>query len=344
MGELLVGSSVQVRVPASSANLGPGFDSVGLALGLWDSCVATVTERPGVRIDVEGEGAPDVPRDASHLVVRAMLRAWEELGVEPAAGLHLECRNAVPHGRGLGSSATAIVTGVVAAQALHDVCRGVTAPPDLAFTNDLAARLEGHPDNSSASVFGGLTLSWSDSSWSDSSSPESSLSESSLSDSPAEGTRTLRLTPHPDVRAVVLVPAAQLSTAKARSVLPTHIRHADAALNSARAALLVQAVTSQPAYLLAGTRDWLHQEARRDSFPASMALVDALRSRGHAAVISGAGPSVLVLTAHQHVPAIAAMVEAQAADAWQVLDPGVPATGAQVRALRRGGDVLDALD
>ncbi|NYG06051.1 homoserine kinase [Phycicoccus badiiscoriae] len=324
MGELLAGSSVQVRVPASSANLGPGFDSVGLALGLWDSCVATVTERPGVRIDVEGEGAHDVPRDASHLVVRAMLRAWEELGVEPAPGLHLECRNAVPHGRGLGSSATAIVTGVVAAQALHDVCRGVTGSPDLAFTNDLAARLEGHPDNSSASVYGGLTLSW--------------------SDSPAEGTRTLRLTPHPDVRAVVLVPAAQLSTAKARSVLPTHIRHGDAALNSARAALLVQAVTSHPAYLLAATRDWLHQEARRDSFPASMALVDSLRSRGHAAVISGAGPSVLVLSTRDHVPAVTSLVQAQAADAWQVLDPGVPATGAQVRALRRGGDVLDALD
>ena len=320
MDELLAGSSVQVRVPASSANLGPGFDSVGLALGLWDTCVATVTDQPGVRIDVEGEGADEVPRDASHLVVRAMVRAWEELGAQPAAGLHLQCRNEVPHGRGLGSSATAIVTGVVAAQAIHDVCRGVTAPPDLTFTNDLAARLEGHPDNSSASVYGGLTLSW--------------------ADSPEGGTQTLRLQPHPDVRALVLVPAAQLSTAKARSVLPTHIRHGDAALNSARAALLVQALTSHPAYLLAATREWLHQEARRDSFPASMAVVDELRSRGHAAVISGAGPSVLVLTTDDQVPAVAA----GASDAWQVLDPGIPATGAQVRHLPGGGDILGSRD
>ena len=320
MGELLAGSSVQVRVPASSANLGPGFDSVGLALGLWDTCVATVTDEPGVRIDVDGEGADEVPRDASHLVVRAMVRAWEELGTQPAAGLHLECRNEVPHGRGLGSSATAIVTGIVAAQALHDVCRGVTDPLDLTFTNDLAARLEGHPDNSSASVYGGLTLSW--------------------ADSPEGGTQTLRLQPHRDVRALVLVPAAQLSTAKARSVLPTHIRHGDAALNSARAALLVQALTSQPAYLLAATREWLHQEARRDSFPASMAVVDELRDRGHAAVISGAGPSVLVLTTDDQVSAIAG----EASDSWQVLDPGIPETGAQVRRLRRGGDILGSRD
>jgi homoserine kinase len=306
MGELVVGSSVQVRVPASSANLGPGFDSVGLALGLWDTCVATVTDEPGIRIDVEGEGAGDVPRDATHLVVRTMLRAWDELGVEPPLGLHLSCHNEVPHGRGLGSSATAIVTGIVAAQALHDTCRGVTDGPDLGFTNNLAARLEGHPDNSSASVYGGLTLSW--------------------SDSPEEGTRTLRLQLHPEVRALVLVPAAQLSTAKARSVLPTQIRHGDAALNSARAALLVQALTSHPEHLLDATREWLHQEARRESFTASMDLVDALRGAGHAAVISGAGPSVLVLTRGDQQ----ASVRALASDGWLLLDPGVPAAGASV--------------
>ncbi len=312
MAALLAGSSVRVRVPASSANLGPGFDSVGLALGLWDTCVVTVTDEPAVRIEVEGEGAADVPRDASHLIVRTMLRTWEELDVALPAGLHLRCLNEVPHGRGLGSSATAIVTGIVAAQGLHDVCRGVTDQPDLAFTNDLAAVLEGHPDNSSASVYGGLTLSW--------------------SDSPVAGTQTLRLQLHPEVRALVLVPSAQLSTAKARSVLPTHIRHGDAALNSARAALLVQALTSHPAYLLAATREWLHQEARRDSFAASMALVDTLRGEGHAAVISGAGPSVLVLTTEDRTPAVTAAVD----DGWRVLDPGVPATGAQVRHLTRG--------
>jgi len=309
------GTSVTVRVPASSANLGPGFDSIGLALGLWDTCTATVTDAPGVVVDVEGEGARDVPRDGSHLVVRTMMRTWERLGVQAPDGLHLQCANTVPHGRGLGSSATAIVTGIVAAQGIDDVCRvGADAPdvPDLGFVNDLAAQLEGHPENSSASVFGGLTLSW--------------------SDEPGR-TSTVRLEPHPQVRAVVFVPATQLSTAKARSVLPTHVRHGDAASNSARAALLVHAVTTQPAHLLAATREWLHQEARRDSFASSMELVDRLRAAGHAAVISGAGPSVLVLTTSERAPDVEAFGDA----AWTVLAPGIPATGAQVTGRTRGG-------
>jgi homoserine kinase len=306
MGESLpAGCAVRVRVPASTANLGPGFDSIGLALGLWDTCTAEVTDTPGLRIEVSGEGAAQVPRDASHLVYRTMLRAWDELGVQPPAGLRLTCENGVPHGRGLGSSATAIVTGIVAAQALRAVCRGADELADLAFTNTLAARLEGHPDNSSASVYGGLTLSWTD-------------------DADAR-TTTLRLQPHPDVVPVVVVPSAQLSTAKARSVLPTHIRHADAALNSARAALLVRALTCEPAYLLPATREWLHQEARRESFAPSMTLVDRLREAGHAAVISGAGPSVLVLSTRDAAAAVTAAVDGR----WQVLEPGVPATGAE---------------
>ncbi len=309
MGEALApGTSVEVTVPASSANLGPGFDSVGLALGLWDTCVATVTDAPGLRIDVEGEAAADVPRDENHLVYRTMLLAFDELGVALPEGLHLQCRNGVPHGRGLGSSATAIVTGIVAAQALQSVCRGAGGVPDLAFANTLASRLEGHPDNASASVFGGLTLSW--------------------SDAPGE-TTTLRLSLHPDVEPVVFVPAEQLSTAKARSVLPSHVRHADAALNSARTALLVQALGAHPAYLLSATQEWLHQEARRGSFPASMDLVDRLRGAGHAAVISGAGPSVLVLSTSERAADAARFAEG----AWRALRPGVPATGAAARAV-----------
>jgi homoserine kinase len=320
--DLTPGAAVRVRVPASSANLGPGFDSIGLALGLWDECTATVVAEPGLRIDVEGEGADQVPRDASHLVHRTMLRTWDELGVTAPAGLHLRCRNGVPHGRGLGSSATAIVTGIVAAQGLHDVCRSAepasTSPspalgeptvvsPDLGFVNNLAAQLEGHPDNSSASVFGGLTVSW--------------------SDGGSDGTHTVRLSLHPEVTPVVVVPAAQLSTAKARSVLPSHVRHGDAAVNAGRAALLVHALTSDPSLLLPGTREWLHQEARRESFAASMALVDELRAAGHAAVISGAGPSVLVLTTHARADAVEGAVHGSD---WQVLRPGVPATGARV--------------
>ncbi len=301
------GTSVTVRVPASSANLGPGFDSIGLALGLWDECTATVTDEPGLVVLVAGEGADEVPLDGSHLVARTMRTAWRDLGVERPTGLRLECTNAVPHGRGMGSSATAIVMGIVVAQALWaDSPDG--QPVDLAAVNDLAARLEGHPDNASASVFGGLTLSWSD-----------RLGEPGA-------TRTVRPSLHPDLDAVVFVPDAQLSTAKARSVLPAQVRLADAAANSGRAALLVHAVTTDPSLLLPATREWLHQEPRRESYAASMALVDSLRAAGHAAVISGAGPSVLVLTTGD----AAADVTGYGGPGWRVLRPGIPTVGAHL--------------
>lgn len=313
-GEVLrPGASVEVRVPASSANLGPGFDSVGCALGVWDACRATVTAEPGLVVTVRGEGEGLVPLDASHLVHRAMQVAWAELGVGPPEGLRLDCENTVPHGRGMGSSATAIVTGVVAAQALHDVSRGADGEAvDLGVANSLAARLEGHPDNSSASLLGGVTLSW--------------------SDDELASTTTVRLPVHPDVEPVVLVPDEQLSTAKARSVLPQQVRLADAAANSARTALLVHAIGAAPEHLVAATRDWLHQEARRPSYAASMALVDALRADGHAAVVSGAGPSVLVLARRDRVEA----VRTHARPGWRVLTPGIPAHGATVRVLAAG--------
>lgn len=312
------GTSVHVRVPASSANLGPGFDSIGLALGLWDECIATVTDEPGLVIEVEGSGAGEVPLDERHLVYRSMLTGWHHLEGEAAvqvpAGLRLECRNAVPHGRGLGSSATAIVTGIAAAQALSAVCHGDVAGGDLGFVNDIASMVEGHPDNASASVYGGLTLSW---------------SEDEL---PAAGgrrvaTSTVRVPLHDDVAPVVFVPGETLSTAKARSVLPSHVRLADAAYNSARAALLVHALRHDPELLLPATEERLHQEARRSSYPHSMELVDRLRADGHAAVVSGAGPSVLVLTTRS----AEAHVAASAGDEWQALRPGVPDEGVMVR-------------
>ena len=315
---LVTGSSVRVRVPASSANIGPGFDSIGLALGIWDECVATVTAEPGLRIDIEGEGARDVPRDELNLIHRAMLQAWQRLQVQAPAGLHLSSLNAVPQCRGLGSSATSIVAGVVAAQGLSDIATGrdgagdgFGAGLDRAFTNNVAAAMEGHPDNSSASVFGGMTLSWAD------------------DDEPGQ-IHTVQLKVSAGVIPLVFVPAAKLSTASARAVLPAQVPHAVAARNSARAALLVEAVTRRPDLLLAATREWLHQEQRRPAFPASMALLDVLRARGHAAVISGAGPSVLVLTtAAQHEDA---RVQAEGA-VWRVLEPGIPASGAHLERL-----------
>ncbi|WP_353953058.1 homoserine kinase [Knoellia sp. S7-12] len=301
------GLSTAVRVPASSANLGPGFDSVGVALGVWDRCRATVLDHSGLEITVAGEGAGAVPTDASHLVFRSLAHAFDSFGEKAPMGLRLECDNAVPHGRGMGSSATAIVTGIVLAHALRAERDGRSfGEADLSEVNDLAARLEGHPDNSSASVFGGVTLSW--------------------SDDPERGTTTLRLAAHPAVVPVVFTPEAQLSTATARAVLPAQVRLADAAANSARAALLIHAITNAPEHLLDATREWLHQEPRRPSYPASMALVDLLRASGHAAVISGAGPSVLVLA----TSATATAVSEAGGEGWRVLLPGIPDRGAEV--------------
>jgi len=314
LNSLVEGSSVRVRVPASSANIGPGFDSIGLALGIWDECVVTVTAEPGLDIDVEGEGAAEVPRDERHLVHRSMLRAWEQLQVQTPAGLQLSCRNAIPHGRGLGSSATAIVAGIVAAQGLCDIAAGRSGADgsfDRVFTNNLATAIEGHPDNASASVFGGMTLSWDD-----------DVDPGQIHSVQLEVTR--------DVIPLVFVPATQLPTATARGVLPDQIPHGIAALNSARVGLLVEAVTRRPELLLAATREWLHQEQRRASFPDSMALLDALRGKGHAAVISGAGPSVLVLTTAAQIEDARTLADQFV---WRALEPGMPVTGASLERL-----------
>jgi homoserine kinase len=328
--DLVAGRSVSVRVPASTANLGPGFDSVGLALGIWDECTATVA---GDRLDivVEGEGAGGLPCDEGHLVHRSMVRAWQEQGVRPPAGLRLRCRNTISHNRGLGSSAAAFVAGVALAHGLVSAgCRpevegggddiAADLVVDLAAVNDLASELEGHPDNASASVFGGLTLSWSDDA------------------ATTRRTRTVRLAVHPDIVPVVLVPTAELATARARAVLPTSVPLADAARNSARAALLVEAMTRRPDLLLPATRDWLHQESRRESYAASMALVDTLRSQGHAATVSGAGPGVVVLATKESVTAVSSAVTSAvtlggARAAWRILVPGVPDSGVTARLL-----------
>jgi homoserine kinase len=311
---LVKGSSVRVRVPGSSANIGPGFDSIGLALGIWDEYVVTVTADPALRIEVEGEGAGDLPCDERHLVHRSMLRAWEELQVQASPGLHLSCRNAVPQGRGLGSSATAIVAGVVAAQGLCDIAtgqQGAEGSFDHVFTNNLATTIEGHPDNVSASVFGGMTLSWAD-------------------DVDSGQIHSIQLEVTGDVIPLVLLPATQLATATARAALPDQIPLDLAALNSARVGLLVEAVSRRPELLLAATREWLHQEQRRASFPDSMTLLDSLRGKGHAAVISGAGPSVLVLTTAAQIEDVRAVADPSV---WRVLEPGMPVTGASLERL-----------
>jgi homoserine kinase len=266
---------VEVVAPATSANLGPGFDSLGLALSLYDRLRVRVLDA-GLQVEVQGVCADDVPRDEKHLVVRAMRAAFGQMGLEPP-GLSLHCSNGIPHGRGLGSSAAAIVGGIVAARAL--VSDGSKRLPDAAAL-ELAAGMEGHPDNVAACLLGGLTVAWSD-------------------DRTSAG-RAIRL--DAVVRAVALIPEQPVATHIARALLPPSVAQRDAAANAGRAALLVAALSGEPALrtsevLLAATRDWLHQDARASAMPCSMDLVVGLRERGHAAVVSGAGPSVLVLLA-----------------------------------------------
>lgn len=333
------GLGVHVRAPGSSANIGPGFDSIGLALGLWDDYTATVTES-GLQILIDGEAAFTLPRDGRHLVYRSMVTAWSRLGVGEPPGLQLVCRNGIPQSRGLGSSATAVVAGVLVAQALHRLATGGSSDVDRTVTNAIAGALEGHPDNASASIYGGMTLSWYDGAddrthpadpvHTGAASASGSSGSARRSSGPGHPLRTVRLDLDAAIVPVVLLPTHTLSTSLAREVLPALVPHAEAALNAARAALLVEAVTRRPDLLLPATRDWLHQEQRRASFPASMALVDRLRATGHAAVISGAGPSVLVLATHDRQLEVDALAPA---GEWRVLRPGIPAAGATVEAV-----------
>lgn len=267
MSPAFVGGAVRVRVPATSANLGPGFDALGLALALHDEVTAEVTEA-GLRIDVEGEGADGIARDETHLVVRAMRRAFAEMGTEPA-GLALRCRNRIPHARGLGSSAGAIVGGLLLARAL--VPDGRLRLPG-AEVLALADELEGHPDNVAPCLLGGFTIAWNE-----------------------DGARAVRRDVDPAVLPVALVPPFTASTERARGLLPATVPHGDAARSAGRAALLVAALTGTPQALFDATDDRLHQAYREPAMPASLALVGELRAAGHPAVISGAGPTVLVL-------------------------------------------------
>ena len=276
---------VRVRVPATSANLGPGFDALGLALGLHDDVVVRVADE-GLYVDVAGEGADSVPRTRRHLVVRALHAGFQALGGQPR-GLEVVCANRIPHSRGLGSSAAAIVAGLVAARAL--VLGGEDSLGDEALL-DLAARLEGHPDNVAACLYGGLTVAWTESDR-----PELADQADPAGPAPSgpDRTRAVRLPVSPQLRPVVFVPATTSSTAKARRALPETVPHADAAGNAGRAALLVHALGARPDLLFPATEDRLHQRYRASGQPRSAGLVDTLRGAGVPAVISGAGPTVL---------------------------------------------------
>ena len=292
--------AVRVVVPASSANLGPAFDCAALALGVFDELIAMVTEDDGVLVEIAGEGADELPRDESHLVVRSMRAAFEWLDVE-VPGFILRCGNTIPHGRGLGSSAAAIIGGIVLARAM--VVDGPERMTD-ADVLQLALRQEGHPDNLAASLHGGFTVAW--------------LDELGRAD-------VARMDVHRDVHPVVLVPPLQLKTSAAREMLPETVPFADASLNVSRSALLVHAVTTDPTRLMAATEDKLHQQHRAAAYPDSVAIVQQLRDSGVPAVISGAGPTVLAFGDESTLAAVAAL----AGDSWIVRLVEVAAEGAR---------------
>ena len=270
---------VRVRVPASAANLGPGFDTLGLALGLYDEIEASTADE-GLVVEVSGEGRGTVPLTADHLVIRSLRAACKAFGSE-LPGLRVRCRNAIPHGRGLGSSAAAAVGGAVVAAAL--LGRDIEAERETLL--QVAAGMDGHADNAAASLLGGFVVAW------------------KYSGAGADRFGVARLEPFAGLRPVALIPQERSATAVTRRLLPAQVPLADAAFTASRTALAVCAFTAQPDLLFTATEDRLHQPYRREAYPASAHLMDRLRGRGIPAVVSGAGPTVLALLVDGDLPA-----------------------------------------
>ena len=312
-----VGTTVRVTVPASTGNVGPGFDSLGLALGHYDTLQVTRIGR-GLEFELSGEGSADVPRTPEHLVVRSMQAAYDAAGAGTLPPVRITAHNTIPHGRGMGSSASAVVAGVLAGNALLPEERRLGADDVL----QVCSRLEGHPDNVAPTLLGGLTVSWED----------------------AGRFHTVPVRVHPDVVPVVAVPDFEVATSVARGLLPETVAHHTAAVNAGRAALVVAALGQRPDLLLDATFDLLHQPYRAQAMAPSWELVTRLRERGHAALISGAGPTVLTLAngagraraareAIQEITggaASAAGAHGGVPVAWRVHVLRVPAEGAKV--------------
>lgn len=293
------GLTARAVVPASSANLGPGFDSLGLALSLYDE-IDVETVESGLTIEVSGEGEGQVPLDSSHLVVRAIEHGLLSAGVS-VPGLVVRCRNSIPHSRGLGSSAAAVVGGLAAANGL------VRQSDSPALTDgeliQLSSEFEGHPDNASAAVLGGAVVSWTEGG----------------GPLPRYAAAPLRL--HPDIRLFPAIPQVRSSTAETRVLLPDSVSHVDARFNVSRAALLVVALADRPDLLLEATEDRLHQPQRAAAMPASAEYIDILRRCGVAAVLSGAGPAVIAFSTQPELPAEA--LEFGAANGFTIAEMAV---------------------
>jgi homoserine kinase len=328
-------SPAVVRAPATSANLGPGFDAFGLALGLHDQVEAGVAGG-GLAVEVYGEGEETASAGERHLVVRAMRAAFDVMGGQPA-GLALRCVNGIPHGRGLGSSAAAVVSGILAARAL--VAGGADLLPDTGVLR-LAAELEGHPDNVAACLAGGLTVAWHPAAMDGCTGPVAGVAPGAdviRGERPAaRPVRLLRFDVLPAITAVACVAPGAMATHEARAVLPESVPHADAAANAARGALLLAALTSDPSVLFDATEDYLHQRYRVAAMPATADLLARLRRAGVAAVMSGAGPSVLALGWADAGPGLAIVdsIARETGIAWHVTPLKVDRQGATVQPRR----------
>jgi homoserine kinase len=303
------GQDVVVRVPATSANLGPGFDTLGLALALHDTVRVRTTTSGTTTVRAAGEGAAGLPTDEMHLVARSLISTLSRGGFQ-ASGLELDTTNVIPHGRGLGSSAAAIVAGVLAANALLPVDRRL----DAAHLLQWAASIEGHPDNVAPALLGALAISW-----------ESGYAFHST-----------RVEVHPDIIPVVAIPALALSTDSARALLPPSVSHRSAAANAGRAALLVHALGVDPSLLFPATQDFLHQDFRAQAMLPSATLMRGLRSAGFASTISGAGPTVMTLAvgeagadaAEETVRQLIGQVDTPGS--WRILRLAIEPVGAKV--------------
>jgi homoserine kinase len=303
----LVGRRVRVRVPATTANLGPGFDTLGLALAFYDELDVEAVAEAGVQVEVVGVGQGEVPTDETNLVASTIQFVFDQVK-QPMPGLRLLAKNQIPHGRGLGSSGSAIVAGVKAAQGLLD---GIVSLSDDDLLT-LATALEGHPDNVAPALFGGLTIAW----------------------TTETGPKFKKLSVHRGVSPMVIVPEFTMSTELARSLQPESVPHEDAVFNVSRSALLVAALTQSPELLIEATEDRLHQDYRASAMPQTSELITALRKAGYAAVVSGAGPSILVLCSDPSERLEAAeLAKSVATSPWRVLMLTVDIKGATVGAV-----------
>ena len=277
---------VRVLAPATTANLGPGFDCLGLALDLWNRLDVFPGDSAGAGgplVTVTGEGADELASDEGNLVYRAMAFLFHEADREMPP-VRLSCHNEIPLERGLGSSAAAIAGGLAAANAL---CPEPFGPKELL---EMAATMEGHPDNVAAAVLGGLQLVVTD--------------EQQLYTAP--------ISLPPDLHAVLFIPEFRIATEDARAVMPAKVSMADAVFNMGRAALLVAGMaTNHPEYLLEATKDRLHQPYRQPLFPAMKLLFQAARDAGALGVfLSGSGSTVLALSQGREMTVAYEMAEA----------------------------------